>query len=202
MPLQKKRYSKYIKPISVFIHLIILNGVIYYVFRGNINLYHVIYLNFCWLIISYFTKFYNLHRLLKAPHVVTRFLSQITIFTLAYFAYINFVKINISTLYHVKVLAVIYLAISLFRITFLYALKKYRIGGGNYRKVVVIGENENVKNIINFLNERSEYGYRLLGFFSNKNSNQENYLGSIDQAFDYITKEGIHELYCSTTELS
>ncbi len=183
-------------------HLTILNGILYYCFKGRFDFILFLYINFSWLFISYFTKFYNLHRLLKGSKVVTRFLSQITIFTLAYFAYLNIFKVNISTLYHFKILAIIYLAIILFRILFLFALKKYRIGGGNYRKVVVIGENENAKNIINFLNERSEYGYRLSGYFSNKNSKQENYLGPIDNAFEYITKEGIHELYCSTTELS
>lgn len=202
MPLQKKRYSKFIKPISVLAHLMILNGVLFYFYQDNFKLYHVLYINFSWLFISYFTKFYNLHRLLKAPKVMARYLSQIVIFTLAYFAYINIFKMNISSIYHFKVLAVIYLAIAMFRATFLFALKKYRIGGGNYRKVVVIGENENAKNIIDFLNSRSEFGYRLSGYFSDKNSYKQNYLGGIDDAFDYIKKEGIHELYCSTTELS
>lgn len=183
-------------------HLIILNGVLYYFFRDGFELYHVLYVNLAWLLISYFTKFYNLHRLLRTPKVATRFLTQISIFTLAYFAYINIFTVNISTLYHVKVLAIIYLSVLLFRIAFLYALKKYRIGGGNFRKVVVIGENQNVKNIIGFLNEKSEYGYRLLGHFSDKPSERPNYLGPINEAVDFILKEGIHELYCSTTELS
>ncbi|RPD97514.1 undecaprenyl-phosphate glucose phosphotransferase [Aureibaculum marinum] len=202
MSLQKKRYSKFIRPISVLVHLVILNGVLYYFFRDKFELYHVAYINVGWLLISYYTKFYSLHRLLKAPKVITRFLSQIIIFTLAYFAYINIFRINISILFHVKVLSIIYLAIALFRVSFLYALKKYRIGGGNYRKVVVIGENENVKSIIKFLNDRSEYGYRFIGYFSNTCSNQDNFLGKIDEAFEFISNEGIHELYCSTTELS
>ena len=202
MPLQKKRYSKFIKPISALAHLIIINGILYYFFRESFEFYHLLYINFSWLCISYFTKFYNFHRLLKAPKVITRFFSQIIIFSLAYFAFINvFNTINV-TVYHVKILLIIYILIALFRTLFLFALKKYRVGGGNYRKVVVIGENENVKKIISFLNERSEYGYRLLGYFSDKNSNQKNYLGQINDAFDYIKSEGIHELYCSTTELS
>lgn len=198
----KKRYSKFIKPISLTAHLVILNGVLYYYFN-TIGVRYALYINFSWLFISYFTKFYNLHRLLKASKVVSRFLNQITIFTLAYFAYINVFKINTSILFHTKVLILIYSLIILFRVLFLYALKKYRIGGGNFRKVVVIGQNENMKNIIHFLNNKSEYGYRLLGFFSDKPQlNQNSFLGRIEDAFSYITKEGIHELYCSTTELS
>jgi len=198
----KKRYSKFIKPISLTAHLVILNGVLYYYFN-TIGVRYALYINFSWLFISYFTKFYNLHRLLKASKVVSRFLNQITIFTLAYFAYINVFKINTSILFHTKVLILIYSLIILFRVLFLYALKKYRIGGGNFRKVVVIGQNENMKNIIHFLNNKSEYGYRLLGFFSDKPQlNQNSFLGRIEDAFSYITKEGVHELYCSTTELS
>ena len=202
MPPQKKRYSKFIKPISVVANLIILNSVLFYFFNNQIELFQVLYLNSSWLFISYFTKFYNLHRLLKAPKVVTRFFSQITVFTLAYFTYINVSKGDDSSIYHIKVLVIIYILIGSFRVLFIYALKKYRIGGGNYRKVVVIGVNENVKKIIQLLNDKSEYGYRLLGFFSNKFSNQENYLGTIEDAFSFMTQEDIHELYCSTTELS
>ena len=202
MVLQKKRYSKFIKPISVLAHLIILNAVLYYFFSNQFNFYFVIYVNFSWLLISYFTKFYNLHRLLKAPKVITRFFSQIIIFSLAYFSFINFFTLNNNAIYHVKALAFVYTLVAIFRGLFLFALKKYRVGGGNYRKVVVIGENENVKNIIHFLNGRSEFGYRLSGYFSNKSSNQENYLGPIDDALEYIIKEGIHELYCSTSELN
>ncbi len=198
----KKRYSKFIKPISIIAHLAILNGVLYYYF-STIGLGYALYINFSWLFISFFTKFYNFHRLLKAAKVVSRFFNQITIFTLAYFAYINVFKVNASITFHIKVLSIIYLLIILFRILFLYALKKYRIGGGNFRKVVVIGQNENMKNIIHFLNNKSEYGYRLLGYFSDQPQiNQDGFLGTIEDAFSYITKEGIHELYCSTTELS
>lgn len=197
----KKRYSKFIKPISLIAHLAILNGVLYYYFN-TIGLRYAFYINFSWLFISYFTKFYNFHRLLKASKVVTRFLNQIAVFTLAYFAYINVFKINASIIFHAKVLILIYILIILFRVLFLYALKKYRIGGGNFRKVVVIGQNENMKNIIHFLNNKSEYGYRLLGYFSNNiPENKNNYLGNIEDAFSYILQEGVHELYCSTTEL-
>ena len=111
MSLHKKRYSKFIKPISVIAHLLILNGVLYFLQQESIDLKQIIYLNFSWLLISYFTKFYNVHRLLKSSKVVTRFLSQITIFTLAYFAYINLSKVNDSSIYQVKVLVIIYILI-------------------------------------------------------------------------------------------
>jgi len=202
MSLHKKRYSKFIKPISVIAHLLILNGVLYFLLQENFDLIQFFYLNFSWLLISYFTKFYNLHRLLKPTKIITRLLSQLIIFILAYFAYFNVFVGNTSMIYHAKLLVLAFSLIVLFRTVFIYALKKYRIGGGNYRKVVVIGLNKNVKNIISFLNERSEFGYRLLGYFSNKSKRGENYLGTINESFSFILKERIHEIYCSTSELS
>ena len=71
--------------------------------------------------------------------------------------------------------------------------------GNGVKSLVRIGS---IADIIHFLNGRSEFGYRLSGYFSNKSSNQENYLGPIDDALEYIIKEGIHELYCSTSELN
>ncbi len=60
-----------------------------------------------------------------------------------------------------KRLAIIFLAIVLFRSFYLWALKRYRLEGGNFRNVVIIGANNSVYRTVNFIEDHPELGYRI-----------------------------------------
>lgn len=201
--------SVYLKPISIISHLIILNVIFYYLLPNKpIFSYQTLYLSISWLIIAYFISFYNVYRLTKFQQIATKFLYQFVIFTLAYFSYYGFFDIINDLSYNLIIIGLTFVSIALFRIFFMLSLKKYRLKGGNYRNVVVIGNNSSIKKMTSFFNTRQEFGYRYIGYFSDKNQTDKKYLGNVQDAFSYILKEElghddcIHEIYCSIAELT
>ena len=135
----KKRYSIYIKPISIISNLVIINLILYY-FSNEFffNFLFLAFVNLSWLIISYHLNFYNLRRYTKNVDVVSRLLLQFLIFTFVYFAYFGITNKTIITFKHLKILSLMFVIISLFRSLYLYALRKYRIEGKNLRNIIFL----------------------------------------------------------------
>jgi putative colanic acid biosynthesis UDP-glucose lipid carrier transferase len=80
-------------------------------------------------------------------------------------------------------------------------MKVYRIEGGNFVNVVIVGNDKNLKKIQDVFN-RPELGYRYKGFFDNKSSDSISYLGLIEDSFSYIIQNSIDEIYCMASQLS
>ena len=198
-----KRYSIYIKPISIIANLVIINLFLRLFFNESYSgFWHITYINLSWLIISYHLNFNNLRRYNKNVDVLSRLFIQFLIFTFVYFAYYSLTNKRINSVEHIKVLTYVFIAITIFRTLYLYALKKYRIEGGNFRNIVFVGTNKSVQKITNFLEEHTELGYRIIGCFSDKNQENKNYLGNIESSFKYVLDNEIDEIYCSISELT
>ena len=95
----------------------------------------------------------------------------------------------------------IFLSITIFRSLYLFALKKYRIEGGNFRNIILIGSNKSMQNVHHFIEDHPELGYKILGFFSNY-PKESKCLGTIDSSFDYAKNHVVDEIICSISELS
>ena len=58
-------------------------------------------------------------------------------------------------------------SVSFFKIGMFLALKKYStLVGGNLRKVIIVGEDQNAIDLSNFFNENPDYGYKLENIFA------------------------------------
>ena len=91
-----------------------------------------------------------------------------------------------------------YFSIIFFRYYFIILIKKIRIKGYNFRKVIFIGFNETTTQIDKFLNSNISFGYKIIGYFNDRKSNDElNYLGECSKSLDYIKKNKIDEIYIS-----
>jgi len=199
----QKRFSIFIIPISILIHLTILNVGFYY-FNKEIFLssWQIVYINVTWLLIAYFTKIYRFTRYSKIPEILKNLFFQYVIFSLAYWSFYALSDQNLVFKHQVKFLVFVFIAITCTRLLYIYALRRYRLGGYNYRNVVVLGKNNSVDQLINFFNTRKEFGYHYKGYFDDINSAKANYLGKLNQAFDYIKENRIDEIYCSLSVLT
>ena len=65
-----------------------------------------------------------------------------------------------------------------------------------------MGADNTTKKTIEIFKNKKELGYIYIGFFSNKKSNKNEYLGAIKDSFNFILNENIDEVYCSLTELN
>lgn len=203
--MQKRRYSKYIRPISIFTDLFLIIVLIPFFYKGlNINfIFFGIYLAFIWIIISFFSRFYEVYRFTTPVEILTKIAKQSVIFILLIIAYFPFNKEFVFSgkaiaLYSISLFSVIILIKSLF----FYYLKKYRIvTGNNFRNAIIIGYTNEALDLKKIFDERPDYGYRFKGFFSDKKVN-ENIEGKIASIKAYCIENKIDEIYCSLNEIS
>ncbi|GAA4976538.1 hypothetical protein GCM10023315_29190 [Algibacter aquimarinus] len=80
-------------------------------------------------------------------------------------------------------------------------IRNYRLSGGNYVNVVVIGRDKNLKKIRKVF-DNPYFGYRYCGFFDEKPSESPTYLGGIFDCYKYIIDNSVDEVYCTAAKLS
>ena len=166
------------------------------------DFWFIVYVNMSWFIISYHLNFYNIDRYQKNIDVISRLLMQFIIFTFVYIAYFSLREEVIDIRYQFKLLGIIFLGISVFRSLYLFALQRYRAEGGNFRNIVFIGSNPSADYIARFIEEHPETGYKTLGYFSNKDTDKDQYLGKIEDSFHFFENNTVDEIYCSIADLS
>ncbi len=197
------RYSKYLRLINIIIHILIINLSLFYFDKSIIqNSFHIIYINFSWLIIAYITNFYHTYRFTDFTKLMTRLVIQFSIFSLANISYYAITQQQLSIDIQTKIATSVFLGLLATLMFFYFSLKIYRTHGGNYRRVVIIGNSINDKKLKDFFTSRTEFGYQFLGFFSDKTFKNKDYIGTIDQAFKFISNNMVDEIYCSLDELT
>ena len=199
----KKRYSHFIKPIQILIDLLLINGVVYGVSdTAFLNAYFLTFITLFWLISSYLTGFYTIYRFTKNLRISSLLAKQFFVFILGYFAYFGAFREGIVVNNQFLILASILGAITFFKFTVQYLLKKYRATGNNYRTTVVLGDDTTTKDVIQVFKSKTNLGYKFLGFFSEKPHNNPHYLGPFSGVFQYVEENQVDEIYCSLTQLT
>ena len=199
----KKRYSHFIKPIQILIDLLLINGVVYGVSdTAFLNVYFLTFITIFWLISSYITGFYSVFRFTENLRISSLLVKQFFVFILGYFAYFGAFREGAIVNNQFLILASILGAITFFKFTVQYLLKKYRATGNNYRTTVVLGDDTTTKDVIQVFKSKANLGYKFLGFFSEKPHNNLYYLGAFSGVFQYVEENQVDEIYCSLTQLT
>lgn len=199
----KKRYSYLIKPLMLIIDLVIINSVTLYISDIEyLKPSFLAYINLFWLISSFFTGFYKIFRHTKFFRVLSLLAVQFSIFFMGFFTYFSLFRegdiVNNQTL----ILSSIFIGITILKYSFIYALRWYRTKGKNYRNIILLGSDDSTQKTLQLFQNKKEFGYQVVGFFTNKNSNNNLFKGGIKDCFDFVLNNQIDEIYCSLTELS
>ena len=194
----KGGYSKLIRPILFVLDLLIISLSVY-IFLSRDLLDITLFIVF-WVILSVLFSFYDVYRFTKIIKIVSLLSKQFSVFILLIFSYFYINESNIGYMKVFWFFTFLFLIFTLWR-TFLHLIfKKYRIiTGSNYKQVVIIGSNESTIKLIRFFNTQLGYGYKFMGFFTNKDVDGR--AGTIPESFDYIIDNPIDEIYCSLKEL-
>ena len=194
--------SSLVIPISITVHLGIINLVPYLLEPANyFDLWDILYNNISWLIVAYSLNFYPTGRKERFMTHVPKLLQQYIVYGLAYFAFMALRRIDPSLVSRqVDVFLGIIFLLVLSRIAFFSLRRRYRLYGGNYRNVVVIGRDGNLKKLQEVFDE-PDLGYRYQGYFDNQNSNSPGYLGQFQDSLAYILENDIDEIYCMVSQL-
>jgi len=186
----------------LLIDLLIINSVVFYISdKEYLKPSFLVYINLFWLFSSLILGFYKTYRHTLFYKIFSLLAVQFALFFLGFFTYFSLFRegdiVNNQTL----ILTTIFIGITVVKISFLSALKKYRSSGHNYRKVVILGSDDTTKKLSTLLEKKKELGYILTAFFSNEISENKLYRGKFEDCFSFILENEIDEVYCSLSQL-
>lgn len=194
--------SYLIIPFSVIAHLVTINITLYFLTPATyLHPVAIVGYNIAWLVTAVGLNFYTIERKEKFQTKFNRFLKHYLLFCLSYFTIFAFSGFTFSIQYQIFVLVFLLFLLTFYRWFFFSVRKIYRIEGGNFVNVVIIGEDKNTHSIQKVFNE-PDYGYRYKGYFHNNASSSKNYLGSIEESYNFIISNNIDEIYCIVSNLS
>ena len=195
------RYSGCIKPISYTIDLTLINGLgLLYLFKEIPPLSFVLSISIGWVAAALVSRFYEVHRFSSVIRISKLLFRQVLLFSLLVLAYsgIN-LTLNISPVLILKYVLITFFGITFFKYLMYFLLKKYRSTfKGNIRKTIILGRTDQAKSLEKFLLETPTHG------FENKKTVCFKDRSKVDlkALFNYISKEGIDEIFCSISELT
>ncbi|WP_379691723.1 undecaprenyl-phosphate glucose phosphotransferase [Flavobacterium paronense] len=176
-----------------------------YFFRDlNLNGFHYfLYQSFTWIVIAILVKYYEVYRFTTPVEIITKLVKQYSVFLLVVIAFFPFAK---SVTFSGKAIAIFMIISFCIIVTFKYLLffylKKYRIvTGSNFRNAVIIGYTPEAIRLKEVFDTRKDYGYRFLGYFSDKKQNPE-VKGRIEDLNLFVIDNKVDEIYCSLNEIS
>ncbi|HEX9150895.1 MAG TPA: exopolysaccharide biosynthesis polyprenyl glycosylphosphotransferase, partial [Flavobacterium sp.] len=198
------RYSKYIRPISVSTDLIVISMLSLSVFRElDLDIeYYLIYQAIGWIIAAFFIRFYDIYRFTTPIEIISKIIKQGVLFLLIIIAFFPFSKVVFSGTVIATFISSVIVLITISKFLLFYYLKEYRkITGSNYRSAVIIGYTAEAIQLKDLFETRNDYGYRFLGYFSDKKSNQ-NITGKLADLKPFVIENCVDEIYCSLNEIS
>ena len=195
------RFSKYLRPISVIFDLFVIVLFLYLFLDSSlIKTFPLLVFSISWLISSYVTKFYEVYRFTKLINIISYVFYQLFLYTIIVYAFFGVVETpNPSPLKILNFIIYTFILISAFKFTLFYGLQTFRLGfGGNFRKTIIIGNNDSVNELKKFFIAQKELGYENRKTFNFKSPDELD----LDECFNFIKTRNIDEVYCSANELS
>ena len=199
MKKKKGRFSRFLNPTIIIVDLLI---IIVISILSSAGLLLLLLLSFSWILISMFTRFYQVYRFTPEIKIFTLILIQYLFFTLSFFAIIGIFGptdlINnkfLEVKYTLSLSTIIVIIVAAFKFSVYYLLLRFRVVfGGNYRKTIIIGSGDETKFLSDYFNDKKEAGFKLKKIFAGELN--------INKITNYISKEGIDEVYCCLTTVN
>lgn len=189
-------------PFSMVAHLVAVNVTLHLLNPAiYIDFGTIIGFNLAWLLPSLGLNFYEVERKERFSTKFRKFLRHYLLFCLSYFTVFAVLKVDFSLGYQLFVLGFLLFILIFYRWFFFTARRLYRLEGGNYYNVVVIGRDKNLEIIQKVFNE-PDFGYRYKGYFHNQASICSDYLGTVESCYAYILNNYIDEIYCIVSQLT
>ena len=194
------RYSKFLRPISIIFDLLVVSSFVYlFLDQSLFRVAPILIFSALWIISAFITKFYEVYRFTKLIRIISYIFYQLLLFSILVFAFFGAAQSSTPGLSQTLVfLLYTFIIISLFKLTLFYALQSYRLGfGGNFRKTIIIGNDESVSELKEFFLNQKELGYENRMTFKFNHPSDLN----LEECFDFILTRNIDEVYCSANEL-
>ncbi|WP_428223842.1 exopolysaccharide biosynthesis polyprenyl glycosylphosphotransferase [Flavobacterium sp.] len=190
------RYSKYIRPISYLVDFLLMVWLLLFIFPLiTFGVKGTLFLMFIWVIIASFTEFYEVFRFTPPSSIFIKIVKHFSIFSLVVVALLYLLKREVEPKLTLQFLSYLLLLVTFFKYGIYFLLRKYRqLFGGNFRRVLILGQSDRANELSAFFKKNDDLGYRLLAVITS---------GDELNDFRNIVKENfIDEIYCDLNSVS
>lgn len=194
--------SYFIIPFSIGAHLLTINFTLYILTPETyLNPVAIFGYNAAWLLIAMGLNFYTIERKERFVSKFHKFLRHYFMFSLSYFALFAILEIEFTLGYQFFVLLFLFSLLTFYRWFFFSLRRLYRVEGGNFVNVIVIGKDRNLP-IVKKVFFEPDFGYRYKGFFTTEPSDEKDYLGQVNSCYEFILTQKIDEIYCIVSQVT
>ena len=156
---------------------------------------------FLWTILCFKLNLYELPRIIFLHKIISKNLYVLFVFTLLSGGLIFFVTdYKFSRFFFGVFILVFAISILLWRMGFIYLLKKYRRRGFNDSKIVLVGVNQNIVNLVDRVYLNPNYGFQIKALFTDAllTKELEQYKkGVLSETISFLEKNKIDEMVIS-----
>ncbi len=187
--------------------LFILAMYLFYRHRGGIELMQMKY-DFVLVNMAYALSLFNCGVILDRRVVYSEKIMELVARTVTMFAVVLLAALLIlessilSVGYWFAYFTLLFVSVSIWRISIRHALTRYRSRGGNSRNIIILGAGRIANEVYNSNITNEIYGYKFLGFFDDRNP--EDYRvdptlvkGKLDEVEEFIKQNGVDEVICA-----
>ena len=149
---------------------------------------------------------FKIYKEFRKLEIKKLFISNISTIVFFFFLFLMFFQLVTVTSYYQRdqikyVFAIFTLFIFGWRFLLYYSFYLYRKSGYNYRHIIILGFNENVRELMNYFNANPLSGYRLKGLFCQQEVASYKRTGGYQDVIAFIEKNDIDEVYIAINEL-
>lgn len=200
--------SKYLKQVHIFVDFLLLNFAFfdgYFLKFGNLNLFNdnsyflfILYFNIVWFVAANYFGSYKFNPFLGIENVL-RIIFQL--FGL-HILFLSFFWVFIKGFYFsreqlVYVYSILFVFMLAWKMGLYYFLKFYRKQWFKFRSVIIIGYGDSSVELSTFFNNAPEYGYRFLGYFSDKTYLSTDIIGRVRELESFVENIHVDEIFCA-----
>lgn len=205
----RKKFNSYFPILFLALELLLINALFFFsslIARGNFNLTFDD-LNtlsgslVLWSALTILNKSYKVGRAVSFYYTFQKAFATVFIFISVLSIYWLFASTNaVDRHFLMAFVLLLFVWVSIYRVTVHLILDKYRTFGGNIRRAVIVGYDDLGIKLYKLLEKRPQYGIRVKGFFSTSSIDTENadypILGRLEELFK-IDEKTIDFIYIS-----
>lgn len=159
--------------------------------------------NLVWIVLVYALNIYAVPRLSSWESIVWNIFKSIIVHVFIMWEYMvvlqNYVYyIEFFTLFY----GILIIALLIWRVVFIYSLKRYMASHLNYKNVIIVGVNDECIKIYNYLLSQKSHRYNVKALFGYRFESSDNFqintiFQSEEKLYEYLDTEHFDEIYCT-----
>ncbi len=160
--------------------------------------YHTI-LSLSWIIISYYSGYYEVYRFTKEITIFGKLIKQFIFISLITFAYVGYKYKYVTPNEVWSYIISCFVSVGFIKFSIFFLLKKYRLlYRGNIRNVIILGNGKDVEELKLFFTTNPNYGYNLMNVFTLKINKKD----ELKACYEFVAKNNVDEIYGSLNTLN